>query len=437
MFRSLLAASVLLGMLTSPSPCLAHGTVSSEEGTHQAIAFPDTSAHQTLVVDLHTHSVFSDGHVWPTVRVAEAQRDGLDAFAVTEHLEYQPHITDIPHPDRNRSYLEAKRASAELDLKVIPGVEITRLDDPGHINAIFVSDANALVDQQFELRRQDEHMFDTREEADAYALEASGMFRGAHQVEHDGKQVWMPFSDQATYFSLAVFSQAATRPPEEVLQAANDQGAFLFWNHPDFESVDAGFNEFHATAIESGLLHGIEIANGDRYYQNAHRLALAHDLALIGVSDVHELIAWDYRPDAADNPGHRPVTLVFVEEDTIDGIRQALFARRTVVYWKDTLIGRPEHLVPLLEASIAIDEMEVMPWGIRVVLGNRSDAPMTLRHEAGLHSSNHSGLIDLPAHGETEVTFSMDEPAKTDLTFTVLNALVAPNQPAQLTLQPE
>ena len=30
---------------------------------------------------LHTHSVFSDGHVWPRIRVAEAIRDGLDAMA--------------------------------------------------------------------------------------------------------------------------------------------------------------------------------------------------------------------------------------------------------------------------------------------------------------------------------------------------------------------
>jgi len=436
MFRTAVAAASLV-MLIAPSPGLPHGTVSGEESAQRPIVFPDTSTHKTSVVDLHTHSVFSDGHVWPTVRVAEAQRDGLDAFAVTEHLEYQPHLTDIPHPDRNRSYLEAKRAAANLDLKVIPGVEITRVDESGHINAIFVSDANALVKQQFELRRQDEHMFDTREEAEDYAFETSGMFRGAHQVEHEGNQVWMPFDDQASYFALANFSHAVTRPPEDVLQAANDQGAFLFWNHPDFESVDAGFNEFHAAAIESGLLHGIEIANGDRYYQNAHRLALAHDLALIGVSDVHELIAWDYRPDAADNPGHRPVTLVFVEEDTIDGIRQALLARRTVVYWKDTLIGRPEHLVPLLEAIIAIDAMDVMPWGIRVQLANHSDAPMTLRNDTGLHSSSHSGLILLPAHGKTEVAFSADEPAETDLTFSVLNALVAPDQPAELTLRPE
>lgn len=423
--------------LIFPSLCIAHGMVSPQPLTDRSIVFPDTSTHKTLVVDLHTHSVFSDGHVWPTVRVAEAERDGLDAFAVTEHLEYQPHITDIPHTDRNRSWLEAKRAAADLDLKVIPGVEITRLGDPGHMNAIFVEDANTLVKQQLELRRQEEHMFDTREEAENYAAEATGEFRGAHRVEYEGKQVWMPFDDEATYFALANFRHAVTRSPRDVLQAANDQGAFVFWNHPNFESVDAGMDEFHAAATEAGLLHGIEIANGTRYYQNAHRLALEHDLAMIGVSDVHELIAWDYRPEAGDKPGHRPVTLIFAEEDTIEGMRDALFARRTVVWWKDTLIGRPEHLLPLLQASVEIAEMEPTEWGIRVLLRNHSDAPMTLRNDTGLQPSIQSGLIHLPAHGETEVTFTMDEPAKTQLKFAVLNALVAPNQSAQLILEPD
>lgn len=118
---------------------------------------------------------------------------------MTEHLEYQPHITDILHPNRNRSWLEATRAAANLDLMVIPGVEITRIDDPGHINAIFITDANALLRQQQELRLQEAHMFDTREEAERFAREATDLFSGAHRVEHEGRQVWMPFEDEATY----------------------------------------------------------------------------------------------------------------------------------------------------------------------------------------------------------------------------------------------
>ena len=65
----------------------------------RAIEFPDVDGYRTFSVDLHTHSVFSDGMVWPIIRMQESERDGLTLMAVTEHLEYQPHREDIPHPD--------------------------------------------------------------------------------------------------------------------------------------------------------------------------------------------------------------------------------------------------------------------------------------------------------------------------------------------------
>ncbi len=414
---------------------MAHGTARPAQSAQHAIEFPDTAEYRTLVLDLHTHSVFSDGHVWPTVRINEAVNDHLDGIAITEHLEFQPHLADIPHPDRNRSYEEALRAARNLDLKVIPGVEITRQGDPGHINAVFVKDANPLVKQRTEQAVSTDHMFDTREAAEEFAAEGSERFRGAHQMEHEGETVWMPYEDHELYLALTNYQYAATFDPRQVLEAANEQGAFLFWNHPNFDSVDSELNKFHRSAVKDGLLHGVEIANGNRYYQNAHRLALKHNLALIGVSDVHELIAWDYDHDAGPQAGHRPVTLVFAENDSIDSMREALFDRRTVVWWKNTLIGRPQHLGPLLDASIAVESIDVEPWGIRVKINNASDARFVLANESDLHLSVHAQLVELAPHSVTEVTYSMDEPSdEVELEFSVMNAFVAPNMPAKLTL---
>ena len=75
----------------------------------------------------------------------EANKDGLDVIATTEHLEYQSWISDIPHPDRNRSYELAKGFAGESGLLVINGSEITRDMPPGHANAIFIKDANRLI----------------------------------------------------------------------------------------------------------------------------------------------------------------------------------------------------------------------------------------------------------------------------------------------------
>ena len=76
----------------------------------------------------------------------EALREDLDVISLTEHLEYQPHAEDIPHPDRNRSYALALAEAEEHDLIIVHGSEITRGAPVGHNNAVFIKDANALLD---------------------------------------------------------------------------------------------------------------------------------------------------------------------------------------------------------------------------------------------------------------------------------------------------
>ncbi len=67
----------------------------SAAATRREVKIPDISGYRTLKCDLHTHTVFSDGQVWPTVRVEEAWREGLDAIAITDHIEHKPHKQDV------------------------------------------------------------------------------------------------------------------------------------------------------------------------------------------------------------------------------------------------------------------------------------------------------------------------------------------------------
>ena len=110
-----------------------------------AFTYPHIEGYVTLKADLHIHTVFSDGNVWPTIRVQEALRENLDAISLTEHLEYQPHKDDIPHPDRNRAYYLALAEAKDHDLLIVPGSEITRSEPVGHSNAVFIQDANKLL----------------------------------------------------------------------------------------------------------------------------------------------------------------------------------------------------------------------------------------------------------------------------------------------------
>jgi hypothetical protein len=45
-------------------------------------SIPDVKGYKTLKCDFHQHTVFSDGQVWPGVRVQEAWREGLDVIAI-------------------------------------------------------------------------------------------------------------------------------------------------------------------------------------------------------------------------------------------------------------------------------------------------------------------------------------------------------------------
>lgn len=410
-----------------------HGAVSKQPVSERVIHFPATEGYETLVLDLHTHSVFSDGHVWPTIRIGEAARDGLDGIAITEHLEWQPHLTDIPNPDRNRAFDIAAEAASNLDLMVIPGIEITRSDQPGHMNAVFVKDANALVRQLSALEHLPEHIFDSRAEAEDFAKTATdGGFGGAHAIDVGGMQKWIPFDDDHTYFTLIAYTHAAAQPAREVLELANDQGAFTFWNHPNFSKPRAKMDAFHKEAVKAGLLHGIEIANGGRYYENAHRLALKHNLTFIGTSDVHNLIDWDYTPTAG---GHRPVTLAFAKERSLEGAREALVARRTIVWWKDTLIGRPPELSALLRASIKVEQATWSGETLRVSIRNHSDATLKLQNATNHIVSRHGPVIELAANDVTRVDFRLAKrKLKVGLEFLVLNALQAPGKPMAFSL---
>ena len=62
------------------------------QAVDKSVDIPDLDNYQTLKCDFHMHTVFSDGLVWPTVRVDEAYAEGLDAIA----------IRNISNTDRTR-----------------------------------------------------------------------------------------------------------------------------------------------------------------------------------------------------------------------------------------------------------------------------------------------------------------------------------------------
>lgn len=358
---------------------LLSGTISLSAQSHnhtfnRKIIFPDVPGYYTLKCDLHIHTVFSDGSVWPDIRVMEAEKDGLDVISLTEHLEYQPHAKDIPHPNRNRSYELASKLVANKPLMLVHGAEITRSMPPGHNNAIFIQDANKLI------------------------------------------------KDDAL----------------EVFREANEQGAFTFWNHPAWLSQRSDgitrLDPLHEQLIREKLLNGIEVVNGQMYSDEALQIALDNNLTIIGTSDVHGLIDFDYAPE---HGGHRPITLVFAREKTQEALKEALFAGRTAVWYKNTLVGKEEHLLPLTLASL---KATPAPYPknrevVSVTISNSSDTEFLLKNLSEFTLHGEADVIAIPALGEKTIIVKTRKQLQSfDLKFEVLNAVIAPQQHLTLLL---
>jgi hypothetical protein len=337
--------------------------------TRNDLNIPNIPGYRTLKCDFHVHTVFSDGLVWPTVRVWEAWQGGLDGMALTDHLEYQPHQEDLPFKP-NRPYELALEEARPLGILLIRGAEITREMPPGHLNAIFLSDVGALIQSKY----------------------------------------------------------------QDAVLAAVCQGGFVFWNHPDFpgpENQPVVWNDEIQKIFTEGHLHGIEVANGDKYYPESHRWCLEKKLTLIASSDIHNPVAMDYDPLANVR---RPMTLVFAKEKTLEALKEALFSHRTLVFWKDHLIGEEQYLKPVFEASVRVlnPEIEIQGEGEAMVqIRNRTDLTFELQPAGnGSGSLRYSSLL-LPARKTAILRVSASPEARTGTThaalaFRVKNLWVAP-----------
>jgi hypothetical protein len=350
----------------------------AEPRARKPVRLPDIPGYRTVKCDFHIHTVFSDGSVWPDVRVEEAWREGLDAIAITDHLEYQPHKGDLS-TNHNRSFEIARSAGDTVQVTVIRGSEITRDMPPGHLKALFLSDARRLK-----------------------------------------TEAW-----------------------RDAVAEASAQNAFIFWNHPGWRGQQedglAKWYPEHSELLDRGQLHGIEVVNGEEYYPEAHRWCLEKRLTLLSNSDIHSALNLEY---AVHDGDHRPLTLVFARDTGPAAIREALFDRRTAVYSGNRLIGDEKFLRPVFDRSVRLLASEVRIKGTgRVYLQIQNDSEvtfelvrlaevegLTLPERLSLYGGRTSlfavrGLTDQPA-GRRDVRAR----------YRVTNLLVAPDQGMEVEL---
>lgn len=335
---------------------------------------PDIDGYKAFKADLHTHTIYSDGHFSMEGRIEEAWRDGIDVMAVTEHLEYRPHektmvkylkgympkgtkaqaysfvsknrpeSSDAIKVDFNVPVKEACKIAKSFDMTIIPGIEITRKEGLySHFNALFTSDNNT---------------------------------------------VYAPETMQS-------------------LRNAKAQGALVMHNHPGWRHFDMKLTKFEKEAYKEGLIDGIEIMNGTEFYPQAITRAHKYGLFMASCTDVHTTTAERYSSMGA----HRNMTLIFAKDKSLASLREAIEAHRTLAYSFGTLAGSEELLRKFFVASVTARKTSTDSKGrAKLMLTNTSSVDWLI-------SLDGANMIELRRNSSVLVTWD----PKGENLFTVLN----------------
>ena len=286
-------------------------------GVRKVISIPDIDGYKTFKCDFHTHTVYADAHVSPEGRVQEDWYDGLDVMAMTEHVGV--HKTGIDMPDRNVPIVKAKAEGAKFGMIVIPGVEITRAKPFGHMNFLFVKDANVFSEDRYLTDKDGEYLTD----------ELGRKINNDETLQDD-------------------------------IAAALEQDCFIQWNHPGWPDRKCDMYDIHKDMLAKGQIHAVEICNHQEWYPKVLDWFDEYHIPMTANTDQHSPIDYNY--------GHviRPMTLVFAKEYTMESIREAMFAGRMIAFWDQTLAGDATWLEQLVHHSLQVRVIDAAKGRIEV-----------------------------------------------------------------------
>ena len=156
-------------------------------------------------------------------------------------------------------------------------------------------------------------------------------------------------------------------------------------------------------------------------------LALEHNLTIMGTSDIHGLIDWDY----TEKGNHRPITLIFAKEKSLESMKEALFKGRTVAVYNSLLVGKADYLKPLLQSSVILESAGYLPETtvLKVVLQNISSSDLLFENQMEFNFYDSSPVFEINA-GETTTLHikTLEKLDSVHLKLKALGAFTAPKQ---------
>lgn len=302
------------------------------------IVIPDINGYKALKGDFHLHTIFSDGSVMPNIRVEEAWRNGLDIIAITDHIEYRPYQELYKDADLNTSYELAIKRAQQMGIHLIKGTELTT-DKPqgGHINALFITDANAML-----------------------------------------------------------------RPKEspdltQAVEAAVKQGAYLIWNHPGWAIDTCKMFDLNEKWVKEGKIKGVEVFNEKEYYPRVATWVQQLPLTPFANTDAHASIQ-----DTYDDGVMQPYNIVLARENTMEAIKEAMFAGRVIAVFNGQACATPALLESLFKSCTKIEKL---PYGDYKIT-NISDIPFQIKSKNLKTNLEANQSVRFKADGNFEVEVS-------------------------------
>ena len=306
------------------------------------MVLPQVRGFNIYKADLHNHTIFSDGSVTPEFRIQEAWHDGVDVIAVTEHVEYRPY--------------EGKM------MNFLTGY-VPKNVKPVNSNVIRseATDAGILSDLNYPVKLY-------QNAAKAYGITVIPGAEITREPTVIGHYNALFTKDNNTIYA---------KDPMQSIRNAKAQGAIVMQNHPGWRRTTLDMMEFEEKVYGANLIDGIEIMNGGEFYPRAITRALKNKFFMSSNTDIHGSTAEDY---VLGGNGHRNMTFIFAQENTLEALREAMESQRTLAYSHGTLAGEQSLLVDLFKASIATKVIQTASSGAKtVLLTNNSSIKYTLR----------------------------------------------------------
>ena len=282
------------------------------------IILPKVNDYLVLKSDLHIHTVYSDGNVTPEYRVQEAWTDGLDVMAITDHVEYRrwegQMVTFL------KGYMPEGTKAGNTNLV---GKEA---DERG-----ILSDLNLPCRV-------------AKSSAEQYGL----ILIPGIEITRDPLTIG--------HYNALFVKDANTiydADPIVSIKNAREQGAIIVQNHPGWRRKNLEVLEFEQKVYAEDLVDGVEIMNGSEFYPTVVDRASEKKMFMSANTDIHGTTARDYT-----SVGQlRDMTLILAKDKSLDSVKEALMARRTLAYAYGSIAGEEQLVRDFFNACITYETL--------------------------------------------------------------------------------